>query len=148
VQGDFVDVPWLLERLGDARVRVVDARSVPHGGVVAMPSGREQFAAGHDDVAIRVEKTSQQVEPFRDRRVEIVFRYELLEAAVPMEPIVLQGAPRLRRTAGSESLSPHVITARGRKPQGALLERVPLDETLPAQPGAPKSSGHPLLSGF
>ena len=44
---DFVEVDWLVGRLGDSRVRVVDARSVPHGGTVQMPPGREQYAAGH-----------------------------------------------------------------------------------------------------
>src|SRR3979411_929150 len=46
-QRDFVEVDWLARRLADARVRVCAARSVPHGGAVQMPSGREQFAAGH-----------------------------------------------------------------------------------------------------
>jgi len=52
---DFVEVHWLLGRLDDPRVRIVDARSVPHGGVVAMPSGREQYAAGHIPGAVHLD---------------------------------------------------------------------------------------------
>lgn len=44
---DFVDISWLADHRGDPRVRVIDARSTPHGGAVTMPSGREQYAAGH-----------------------------------------------------------------------------------------------------
>jgi thiosulfate/3-mercaptopyruvate sulfurtransferase len=47
VNADFVEAAWLAEHLDDPRVRVVDARSVPHGGAVVMPPGREQYAAGH-----------------------------------------------------------------------------------------------------
>ena len=51
MHSDFVEVEWLASRLGDPRVRIVDARSVPHGAPVRMPPGREQFAAG--DGALR-----------------------------------------------------------------------------------------------
>jgi thiosulfate/3-mercaptopyruvate sulfurtransferase len=43
----FVDVRWLLDHLDDPRLRIVDARNVPHGGVATGPSGPEQYAAGH-----------------------------------------------------------------------------------------------------
>jgi thiosulfate/3-mercaptopyruvate sulfurtransferase len=52
---DFVEVEWLVEHLDDPRLRIVDARSVPHGGTVAMPSGREQYAAGHLPGAVHLD---------------------------------------------------------------------------------------------
>ena len=52
---DFVEVDWLANHLDDPRVRIVDARSVPHGGVVTMPSGKEQFAAGHIPGAVHLD---------------------------------------------------------------------------------------------
>jgi 3-mercaptopyruvate sulfurtransferase SseA len=52
---DFVEVEWLVAHLDDPRVRIVDARSVPHGGAVVMPSGREQFAAGHLPGAVHLD---------------------------------------------------------------------------------------------
>ena len=52
---DFVALPWLVDRLDDPRLRVIDARSVPHGGSVAMPSGREQYAAGHIPGAVHLD---------------------------------------------------------------------------------------------
>jgi thiosulfate/3-mercaptopyruvate sulfurtransferase len=51
----FVEVGWLAEHLDDPRVRVVDTRSMPHGAKVAMPSGREQYAAGHLPGAIHLD---------------------------------------------------------------------------------------------
>ncbi len=52
---DFVEVDWLIDRLDDPRLRIVDARSVPHGGTVAMPSGREQYASGHVPGALHLD---------------------------------------------------------------------------------------------
>jgi thiosulfate/3-mercaptopyruvate sulfurtransferase len=60
---DFVEIAWLAERRGDPRVRVVDARSVPHGGVVAMPSGREQYAAGHVPGAVHLDYADDLSDP-------------------------------------------------------------------------------------
>ena len=60
---DFVDVDWLASRLGDSRVRVVDARSVPHGGVVQMPPGREQYAAGHIPGAVYLDYAEDVSDP-------------------------------------------------------------------------------------
>ena len=60
---DFVEVAWLASRLGDARVRVVDARSVPHGGAVQMPSGREQYAAGHIPGAVHLDYADDLSDP-------------------------------------------------------------------------------------
>lgn len=52
---DFVEVEWLASRLDDSRLRVIDARSVPHGGTVVMPSGKEQFAQGHLPGAVHLD---------------------------------------------------------------------------------------------
>lgn len=60
---DFVEVDWLAEHLADPRVRIVDARSVPHGGVVAMPSGREQYAAGHLPGAVHLDYADDLSDP-------------------------------------------------------------------------------------
>jgi thiosulfate/3-mercaptopyruvate sulfurtransferase len=63
VARDFVEVEWLASRLGDSRVRVVDARSVPHGGAVQMPSGREQYAAGHISGAVHLDYADDLSDP-------------------------------------------------------------------------------------
>lgn len=60
---DFVEVDWLASRLGDPRVRIIDARSVPHGGVVTMPSGKEQFAAGHIPGAVHLDYADDLSDP-------------------------------------------------------------------------------------
>jgi thiosulfate/3-mercaptopyruvate sulfurtransferase len=60
---DFVEVAWLASRLGDPRVRVVDARSVPHGGAVQMPSGREQYTAGHIPGAVHLDYADDLSDP-------------------------------------------------------------------------------------
>jgi thiosulfate/3-mercaptopyruvate sulfurtransferase len=60
---DFVEVEWLASRLGDPRVRIVDARSVPHGGAVQMPSGREQYAAGHIPGAVHLDYADDLSDP-------------------------------------------------------------------------------------
>jgi L-2-hydroxyglutarate oxidase LhgO/3-mercaptopyruvate sulfurtransferase SseA len=44
----FVDVDWLMRRLLHPRVRIVDTRSMPHGAPgLELPTGEEQYAAGH-----------------------------------------------------------------------------------------------------
>jgi thiosulfate/3-mercaptopyruvate sulfurtransferase len=60
---DFVEIEWLAEHRGDPRVRAVDARSVPHGGTVAMPSGREQYAAGHIPGAVHLDYADDLSDP-------------------------------------------------------------------------------------
>jgi len=60
---DFVEVDWLARRLDDARVRVVDARSVPHGAPVHMQPGREQYAAGHIPGAIYLDYADDLSDP-------------------------------------------------------------------------------------
>jgi thiosulfate/3-mercaptopyruvate sulfurtransferase len=52
---DFLELDELIALLGDPRLRIVDARSVPHGGTVVMPSGGEQFAAGHLPGAVHLD---------------------------------------------------------------------------------------------
>jgi thiosulfate/3-mercaptopyruvate sulfurtransferase len=63
VTRDFVEVDWLAEHLGDPRVRVVDARSVPHGGAVVMPSGKEQYAAAHVPGAVHLDYADDLSDP-------------------------------------------------------------------------------------
>jgi thiosulfate/3-mercaptopyruvate sulfurtransferase len=63
VPRDFVEIEWLAEHRADPRVRVIDARSVPHGGVVAMPSGREQYAAGHIPGAVHLDYADDLSDP-------------------------------------------------------------------------------------
>ncbi len=60
----FVEVGWLLARLQDPRVRIVDTRSKPHGapGIVA-PSGKEQFAAGHLPGAVHLDYADDLADP-------------------------------------------------------------------------------------
>lgn len=55
VQPDFVEVEWVVAHLDDPRLRIIDARSVPHGGTVQMASGREQYAAGHLPGAVHLD---------------------------------------------------------------------------------------------
>jgi thiosulfate/3-mercaptopyruvate sulfurtransferase len=62
-QRDFVEIGWLAEHRGDPRVRCIDARSVPHGGAVAMPSGREQYAAGHIPGAVHLDYADDLSDP-------------------------------------------------------------------------------------
>lgn len=59
----FVDVSWLLERIEDARLRIVDARNVPHGATVTMPSGPEQYASGHLPGAIYLDYAEELADP-------------------------------------------------------------------------------------
>lgn len=51
----FVDVAWLAAHLNDPHLRIVDTRSMPHGPKVAMPTGREQYAAGHLPGAVHLD---------------------------------------------------------------------------------------------
>jgi thiosulfate/3-mercaptopyruvate sulfurtransferase len=59
----FVDVHWLAGRLNDARLRIVDARNVPHGGTVSGPSGSELYAAGHVPQAIYLDYADELADP-------------------------------------------------------------------------------------
>jgi thiosulfate/3-mercaptopyruvate sulfurtransferase len=60
---DFVEIEWLAQHRGDPRVHAVDARSVPHGGVVAMPSGPEQYLAGHIPGAVHLDYANDLSDP-------------------------------------------------------------------------------------
>jgi len=60
---DFVEVEWLTARLTDSQLRIVDARSVPHGAFVAMPSGAEQYAAGHLPGAVHLDYAENLSDP-------------------------------------------------------------------------------------
>jgi thiosulfate/3-mercaptopyruvate sulfurtransferase len=63
MSADFVEADWLASRLDDPRVRIIDARSVPHGGIVTMPSGKEQFAAGHIPGAVHLDYADDLSDP-------------------------------------------------------------------------------------
>jgi thiosulfate/3-mercaptopyruvate sulfurtransferase len=63
VLGDFVEVAWLLEHLGDPRLRIVDARSVPHGGSHGLPSPKEQYAGGHVPGAVHLDYADDLSDP-------------------------------------------------------------------------------------
>jgi thiosulfate/3-mercaptopyruvate sulfurtransferase len=51
----FVTVAWLAAHRDDPRIRIVDTRSMPHGAAVAMPNGKEQYAAGHIPGAVQLD---------------------------------------------------------------------------------------------
>jgi thiosulfate/3-mercaptopyruvate sulfurtransferase len=60
----FVEIDWVLAHLDDPAVRIVDARSRPHGAPdAAAPSGAEQFAAGHLPGAIALDYSDQLADP-------------------------------------------------------------------------------------
>jgi thiosulfate/3-mercaptopyruvate sulfurtransferase len=51
----FVTAAWLRAHRADPRVRVVDARSMPHGAQVDAPDGRQLYAAGHIPCAVHLD---------------------------------------------------------------------------------------------
>jgi len=51
----FVTVAWLTAHRADPHVRIVDARSMPHGAAVPGPTGKEQYAAGHLPGAVQID---------------------------------------------------------------------------------------------
>jgi thiosulfate/3-mercaptopyruvate sulfurtransferase len=59
----FVDFHWVMEHLDDPRLRIVDARNVPHGAPVTMPSGLEQYASGHLPGAIHLDYAHELADP-------------------------------------------------------------------------------------
>jgi thiosulfate/3-mercaptopyruvate sulfurtransferase len=59
----FVDLHWLLDRIDDPRLRIVDARNVPHGAVVSSPSAAEQYASGHIPGAIHLDYAHELGDP-------------------------------------------------------------------------------------
>jgi thiosulfate/3-mercaptopyruvate sulfurtransferase len=61
--GVFVVVHWLLDHIDDPRLRIVDARNVPHGAPVTMPSALEQYASGHLPGAIHLDYAEELADP-------------------------------------------------------------------------------------
>jgi thiosulfate/3-mercaptopyruvate sulfurtransferase len=59
----FVDVRWLVDHLDEPRLRIVDARNVPHGGTVSTPSGLEQYGSGHIPRAIYLDYSDELADP-------------------------------------------------------------------------------------
>jgi thiosulfate/3-mercaptopyruvate sulfurtransferase len=60
----FVDVAWLAQHLQDADVRIVDARSTPHGAPGQTgPSGAEQYAGRHIPGAVHLDYADHLADP-------------------------------------------------------------------------------------
>lgn len=60
----FIDAGWLAQHLHDADVRIVDARSTPHGAPGQTgPSGAEQYAARHIPGAVHLDYADQLADP-------------------------------------------------------------------------------------
>ncbi len=60
----FVELDWLREHLDDPSVRLVDARSKPHGAPgLVFPSGAEQYAAGHIPGAVHLDYAVNLADP-------------------------------------------------------------------------------------
>ncbi len=59
----FVDFHWLLAHIDDPRLRIVDARNVPHGVPTTTPSGLEQYASGHIPGAIHLDYAHELADP-------------------------------------------------------------------------------------
>jgi len=60
----FVELDWLRARLDDPQLRIVDARSKPHGAPgLSFPSGAEQYATGHIPNAIHLDYAVELADP-------------------------------------------------------------------------------------
>jgi thiosulfate/3-mercaptopyruvate sulfurtransferase len=61
----FVDVTWLATHLDDPKIRIVDARSTPHGapGQNIGPSGRQHYLAGHIPGAVYLDYAEDLSDP-------------------------------------------------------------------------------------
>jgi len=51
----FIEIAWLRAHSDDPRIRIIDTRSKPHGGVTDDPTGVEQYAAGHIPGAVHLD---------------------------------------------------------------------------------------------
>jgi len=62
---DFIEVAWLAARIDDPKIRIVDARSTPHGapGQNMGPSGRERYVAGHLPGAVYLDYATDLSDP-------------------------------------------------------------------------------------
>jgi len=62
--GTFVEVDWVRMHADDAGLRIVDARSRPHGAPdLVAPTGAEQYAAGHVPGAIQLDYAHELADP-------------------------------------------------------------------------------------
>jgi thiosulfate/3-mercaptopyruvate sulfurtransferase len=59
----FVDIGWLLDHINHPRLRIIDARNVPHGAPSTALSGLEQYAAGHLPSAIYLDYAEELGDP-------------------------------------------------------------------------------------
>ena len=94
-RGPFVEIDWVREHAADPRIRIVDARSRPHGAPdLAAPSGAEQYRAGHVPGAIHLD-----------------YSKELADAATPYATRVAP-AESFARTLGDRGIGDdHTIVA-------------------------------------
>ena len=64
MRSPFVEIDWVLAHLGDPAVRIVDARSRPHGAPnIVAPTGAELYAAGHIPGAIGLDYSDELADP-------------------------------------------------------------------------------------
>jgi thiosulfate/3-mercaptopyruvate sulfurtransferase len=62
--GSFVEIDWVHAHRDDPTVRIVDARSMPHGAAVAgARSGAEQYALGHIPGAVGLDYAHELADP-------------------------------------------------------------------------------------
>jgi 3-mercaptopyruvate sulfurtransferase SseA len=60
----FLDVAWVRDHLNDPQIRIVDARSRPHGAPDPnAPTGAEQYAGGHIPGAIGLDYAHELADP-------------------------------------------------------------------------------------
>jgi thiosulfate/3-mercaptopyruvate sulfurtransferase len=62
-QDAFIEIDEFRRILADPGLRIVDARSMPHGARVAAETGEEQYAAGHLPGAIQLDYADQLADP-------------------------------------------------------------------------------------
>ena len=63
MNGTFVEIEWVRAHLDDPSVRIVDARSRPHGANVVAPEGAELYAAGHVPGAVHLDYATDLADP-------------------------------------------------------------------------------------
>jgi thiosulfate/3-mercaptopyruvate sulfurtransferase len=59
----FIEIEAFRQILADPALRIVDARSMPHGARVAAETGAQQYAAGHIPGAIQLDYADQLADP-------------------------------------------------------------------------------------
>jgi thiosulfate/3-mercaptopyruvate sulfurtransferase len=62
-ENGFVTIGELVANLDDPRLRIVDARNVPHGGANVTPGGSDQYLAAHIPQAIHLDYAYELADP-------------------------------------------------------------------------------------